>query len=149
MRNIVGRSLSSNLALYDSLLNTLGESLMPEMSKTLDRMLSGTENVHLPVNTKKVKDDYVIEIAMAGYKKEDIKVAQSGSTLTVTATRNEENEEETEYIYRGISFRKNSKQTFALQKGAKVKSVKYENGLLTIVINRPDEKPEDIEFTIE
>ena len=100
-------------------------------------------------NIKKESDSkYVIELALAGYGKEDIDVHQTDEILTVEASEHvrsmkHEAEEtkldrEEQYISRGISKRWFKKQ-FQLADSVKVKKVKLDNGMLYISLenNRP------------
>ena len=85
-------------------------------------------------NIKKESDKkYVIEIALAGYGKEDINVFQTDQMLTIEASENVRkiNMEKEEYLSKGISKRYFKKQ-FQLADTVEVKKVKLENGMLSI-----------------
>ena len=91
-------------------------------------------------NIKKESDNkYVIEMALAGFAKEDIDIHQTDEILTVEASEHiKENNEKEEYISKGISKRYFKKQ-FQLADRVEVKKVKLENGMLYINLecNRP------------
>jgi len=91
-------------------------------------------------NIKKESDNkYVIEMALAGFAKEDIDVHQTDEILTIEASEHiKENEDKEEYISKGISKRYFKKQ-FQLADTVEVKKVKLENGMLYINLecNRP------------
>jgi len=91
-------------------------------------------------NIKKESDNkYVIEMALAGFAKEDIDVHQTDEILTIEASEHiKENEDKEEYISKGISKRWFRKQ-FQLADTVEVKKVKLENGMLYINLecNRP------------
>ena len=91
-------------------------------------------------NIKKESDNkYVIEMALAGFAKEDIDVHQTDEILTIEASEHiKENEDKEEYISKGISKRWCRKQ-FQLADTVEVKKVKLENGMLYINLecNRP------------
>ena len=100
-------------------------------------------------NIKKESDNkYVIEMALAGFAKEDIDIHQTDEILTIEASEHiKENEEKEEYISKGISKRWFRKQ-FQLADTVEVKKVKLENGMLSIHLenNRPSkEKTFDID----
>ena len=100
-----------------------------------------------PYNVKKVdEDNYVVELAVAGYNREDIDVTVDKDTLIIKSER--ENDEKSEYIHKGIAGR-NFTQTFTLGEYMVVKSASLDNGLLTVKIEReiPEEaKPKTIKI---
>jgi molecular chaperone IbpA len=91
-------------------------------------------------NIKKESDNkYVIEMALAGYSKEDINIHQTDEILTIEATDAvAEKSKKEDYISKGISKRWFRKQ-FQLADTVKVVKVKLENGMLHINLecNRP------------
>jgi len=87
-----------------------------------------------PYNVKKVdEDNYIVELAVAGYDREDIDVTVDKDTLIIKSER--ENDEKSEYIHKGIAGR-NFTQTFTLGEYMIVKSASLDNGLLTVKIER-------------
>jgi len=95
---------------------------------------------------KSDQDNYIIELAVAGYEKEDINVTVDKDTLIIKSER--ENEDKADYLHKGIAKR-NFTQTFTLGEYMIVKSASFENGLLTVKIEReiPDEaKPRQIKI---
>jgi len=98
-----------------------------------------------PYNVKKIDDDtYVVELAVAGYDREDLDITVDKDTLIIKSDR--ENEDKSEFFYRGIAGRKFT-QTFTLGEYMIVKSASLENGILTVKIERevPEEaKPKTI-----
>jgi molecular chaperone IbpA len=87
-----------------------------------------------PYNVKKVdEDNYVVELAVAGYDREDIDVTVDKDTLIIKSER--ENDEKSEYIHKGIAGR-NFTQTFTLGEYMIVKSASLDNGLLSVKIER-------------
>ena len=99
-------------------------------------------------NIKKESDNkYVIEMALAGFAKEDIDVHQTDEILTIEASEHVQKEQKEEYISKGIS-KKWFKKQFQLADTVEVKKVKLENGMLYIHLenNRPSkEKTFDID----
>jgi molecular chaperone IbpA len=95
---------------------------------------------------KESENKYIIEIALAGFAKEDIDIHQTDEILTIEASEHVK-EEEAVYISKGISKRWFRKQ-FQLADTVEVKKVKLENGMLYIHLenNRPSkEKTFDID----
>lgn len=92
-----------------------------------------------PYNIKKVDENkYVIEIAVAGFGKQDIEVELQDGTLTV---RGNVSSEEADYIYKGIAERAFTRQ-YTLADTVEVKNADLINGMLKIWLERfiPEEK---------
>jgi molecular chaperone IbpA len=100
-----------------------------------------------PYNVKKVdEDNYVIELAVAGYSREDLDIKVEKDTLTIKSEK--EKDEKSDFLHRGIAGR-NFTQHFTLGEYMIVKSASLENGLLSINIERelPEEaKPKTIKI---
>ena len=93
-----------------------------------------------PYNIRKEGDyNYVIEMALAGFGKEDIQVEVAESTLSIRSVK--ENPEDDSTQYRGISYRRFERK-FTLADDLVVNSANLENGMLYINLERvvPDEK---------
>ena len=93
-----------------------------------------------PYNIQKGGDTtYTIEMALAGFGKEDITVELTENTLSVRSDKKEESDEYT--FHRGISYRKFDRK-FTLADDIVVNSAGLENGMLTIELERiiPEEK---------
>ena len=112
-----------------------------------DRMLESTERYstnYPPYNIKRVNDtDYRIEVALAGYSKDDIEVELKDSALTVRNKSKEKTVDEkgNGVIHKGISTRQ-FERAFTISEDIKIKDAELKNGLLTIDLERiiPDEK---------
>jgi len=100
-----------------------------------------------PYNVKKVdEDNFLVELAVAGYDREDLDVTVDKDTLIIKSNR--DNEEEGDFLHKGIAGR-NFTQTFTLGEYMVVKSASLDNGLLTVRIERevPEEaKPKTIKI---
>ena len=93
-----------------------------------------------PYNIRKEGDyHYVIEMALAGFGKEDIQVEIAENTLSIRSVK--ENSEDDETQYRGISFRRFERK-FTLSDDLVVNNANLENGMLYIDLERivPEEK---------
>ena len=93
-----------------------------------------------PYNIRKEGDyNYVIEMALAGFGKEDIQVEIAENTLSIRSVK--ENSEDDETQYRGISFRRFERK-FTLSDDLVVNNANLENGMLYIDLERivPEEK---------
>ena len=97
-----------------------------------------------PYNIRKGGDyTYAIEMALAGFSKNDIEIEVAEGLLTVSSVKedNETNEEYDSKIYRGISYRKLNRK-FTLADDIVVNDASLENGMLEITLERivPDAK---------
>ena len=97
-----------------------------------------------PYNIRKGGDyTYAIEMALAGFSKNDIEIEVAEGLLTVRSVKedNETNEEYDSKIYRGISYRKFNRK-FTLADDIVVNDASLENGMLEITLERivPDSK---------
>jgi molecular chaperone IbpA len=96
-------------------------------------------------NIKRVKDDkYVLEMALAGYKKSEVKVDVTDGVLSIKGNTGKEADE---YVHRGISKRSFAKQ-LQLSEYVECKGAKLEDGMLKVDLeyNPPENKrPKTIE----
>jgi len=137
--------MTRNLSVWNSLrpFSVGFDSIFEEF----DRMLESSERYNSnypPYNIHKVNEtDYKIEIALAGYSKEDIELELKENTLTVRNKAKEKviNEESNEVIHKGIATRQ-FERSFTISEDIKVKNVTLKNGLLNIDLKRivPEEK---------
>jgi len=101
-----------------------------------------------PYNVIKSSDDsYLIELAVAGFNKEEINIEYKDSILSVTGDNTAR--QELEFVHKGISER-SFKRAWTLGEHVKVKSATVVNGLLVISLEREipeEEKPQVIEIS--
>lgn len=111
----------------------------------LSRAQLGTQNNYPPHNVVKVDDDrYIIELAVAGFKQEDLGIELKDSILTVTGKK----EDTREYAHKGISSREFTR-TFTLGEHVQVTGANLADGILAITLQRivpEDERPKKIEI---
>ena len=94
---------------------------------------------HRFYNIKRIKDDqYVLEMALAGYKKSDVKVEVTDGVISITGNINKEADD---YVYRGISKRSFAKQ-LQLSEYVECTGAKLEDGMLKVNLeyNPPEDK---------
>ena len=96
-----------------------------------------------PYNIVKTDDThYAIEIAVAGFGKDDIEIETKENTLTIRSVeKKEEMVDDVKYLHKGISNRA-FKRSFTIADDVVVKGASYENGMLTVSLERiiPEEK---------
>ena len=87
-----------------------------------------------PYNTIKLSNhEYRVEVAAAGFKKENLKVYTQEGQLVIEGKK--EDGVEHEYMHRGLAQRAFTR-TWSLPEELVVKSVKFEDGLLLIDIEK-------------
>ena len=90
-------------------------------------------------NIKKAgQDEYVLEMAVAGYKKSDIDVQIQDGVLSI---KGKSTEDEEDFVHRGIAKRAFSKQ-LQLSEYVECKGAKLEDGMLKVELfyNPPENK---------
>lgn len=90
-------------------------------------------------------DNYCIQVALAGYKKDNIEVVMENGKLTISG-KNDGEEEEGTYLKRGIAKRKFHLE-FRLGRHICVERADFVEGILTVSLMRlvpDDEKPKQI-----
>jgi len=102
-----------------------------------------------PHNIVKYADNqYGIEVAVAGFSKEEITVEVDQDQLTITGVKSLDVGDSKEYLHRGLAAR-DFEQTFTLAEYMEVKGAEVKDGMLKIQIERivPDAlKPRQIEI---
>jgi molecular chaperone IbpA len=94
-----------------------------------------------PYNLYYDKNNSVVEVALAGFKKEDIIVEIEPKVnrlkqrnLVIKANKSNSVKSNVEYRVKGIAMR-NFKLSFNLDDEAEIKEARFEDGLLTIVVS--------------
>lgn len=113
------------------------------LEKLYNKTLSvGTAQNYPPYNIIKNGDDhYVIELAIAGFSKDDIEIVTKGDSLTIIGKLKEYNEKV--YLHKGISSR-NFERKFTLADTVEVLEADIQDGMLLIRLrnNIPEYKKE-------
>jgi molecular chaperone IbpA len=109
-------------------------------------LLTASQTAFPPVNIVK-KDEYnfIIELAVAGYKQDEIEITAERNSLKVTGKKAEE---ERNYLVKGIAGRKFSRQ-FVLSDTVVVRDANLADGILSIKLENviPEEqKPRKIDI---
>jgi len=127
-----GRNVLLSSVGFDRLINAMeemssGESLNKAQSYPPYNIIKNNER------------DYAIEIAVAGFKNDEIDITAEGNKLTVTGKV--KTEQEGEYLHKGIANRDFS-HDFTLAETVIVRSADVEHGLLIIKLENviPEEK---------
>lgn len=89
---------------------------------------------------KQTENVYIIDVAVSGFKKEDIAIETKNGSLTISGIY-EKPEKELHYLHRGISTRDFS-HNFRLADNTVVKGAKITDGILSVILENviPEEK---------
>jgi len=136
-------------------LRTIDTAALAQMSKALvgfDRYFTAPHHQngnYPPHNIVKYNDThYGIEVAVAGFSKEEITVEVDQDQLTITGVKSVDVNETREYLHRGLAAR-DFEQTFTLAEYMNVIGAEVKDGMLKIQIERiiPEAlKPRQIEI---
>ena len=133
-------------ALYPSFVGF--ENLFTELEKFIDGPT--TISTFPPHNIIKVNDNnFIIEMAIAGFTKEEIDVEVEDGGITIRGEK--KNKENLEYLYRGIATRSFTKK-IRLMETIEVREAEFKDGILRIGLENviPDhKKPRKIEIGSE
>ena len=119
-----------------------------EAFRQLDKLHATTTGNYPPYNIVKVdEENFLIELAAAGFVKTDFDITLKDGSLTITAKSGKEDTKE--YVHKGIAAR-SFERTFALAEHVDVKGVSYKDGILLVELTKgipEEEKPK--KFTIK
>lgn len=126
MRTIDYSPLYRSTVGFDRLFSLLDNMGQPDTSQA---------QTYPPYNIERTGEDaYRITMAVAGFSEQDISIEAKQNNLTVSAERNEDNEQN-EILHRGIAAR-SFERRFQLADFVEVRDASLENGLLHIDLVR-------------
>ena len=97
--------------------------------------LHETTSNYPPYNLVQVSNtESLIEIALAGFKKKEVNVYTQDGKLFIEGQK-EDKETETNYLHKGLAQRSFTR-AWTLSDDTEVRSVTFEDGLLTVVLGR-------------
>ena len=116
------------------------DSLFDHFNNTLEYTVK-QQTSYPPYNINKIDDlNYQVEMALAGFGKDDIEIKYANNQLTIKSVDSDDKVEK-ETLHRGISKRKFSR-TFTLAEDMKVNGAELKDGMLLIELEKivPEEK---------
>ena len=127
---------SKDLSIFNSLRPfSIGfDEMFDQFESMLGNGSLGLQTNYPPYNIRKAgKDKYAIEVAVAGFNKDDVEVEYEDNLLTVKTkdVKRTEKKEGDELIHRGISQRSFAR-SFTIADDVKVNGAELKDGLLTI-----------------
>ena len=143
----VHASLNSNHPFFSNFSNwAIGhDKLFNEMVRIVDNVPYPSAGSYPPHNLIKDGDgQYTIELATAGFDKEELEVKTESDKLTISGKKTKE-EDDKKIVHKGIAKRPFSK-SFILAEDVVVNDASFNNGMLTINLQKiiPEEKKEKI-----
>ncbi len=132
--------------------STLGfERLLDDVEKMLNADVKQVASNFPPHNIVKLDDNrYVVELAVAGFSKDEIDITIADGNLTIKGVKAEKNED-VQYIHRGIGTRSFTK-TLKVADTIEVQGAEFKDGILRIGLENiiPEhKKPRKIEIGAE
>ena len=125
-----------NAANLDQLVDSINKNSIG-MDEYFDRLfnLHETTKNYPPFNLVTVSTvESRLELALAGFRKAEVNVYTQDGKLFVEGQK-EDTESETTYVHRGMAQRSFTR-SWTLAEDTEVRSVKFEDGLLSIVLGR-------------
>ena len=132
----MGNLMKYNAANIEQLLDRINKNSIG-MDEYFDRLftLHETTTNYPPYNLIQVSNvESRLELALAGFKKKQVNVYTQDGKLFVEGQR-EDGESGKEYIHRGVAQRSFTR-TWTLAEDTEVRSVEFEDGLLTVVLGK-------------
>ena len=106
-----------------------------DMWKTLDALAANPPSNYPPYNIVKLDDErQQLQLALAGFLKDDIEVAVERGVLNISVSKDYQLAEG-EYVHRGIALRSFSRN-WKLSDDTVVDSVSYDDGMLRVTLRR-------------
>ena len=136
LANKGGYMTSKDLSIFNSLRPfSIGfDDMFDQFESMLGNGSLAVQSNYPPYNIRKAgKDKYAIEVAVAGFNKDDVEVEYEDNLLTVKTkdVKRTEEKEGDEVIHRGISQRSFAR-SFTIADDVKVNGAELKDGLLTI-----------------
>lgn len=94
------------------------------------------ENHNCSINIIENDNNYIIELAVPGYAKDELKVSTDKNLLTVASELPEENKEESKNYLRNEFFKKAFSRTFRLPQNSNTNEINasHNKGVLSIIV---------------
>ena len=123
-----------NAANLDQLMDRIAKNSIG-MDQYFDRVFSTSVNNYPPYNVIQVNSNETkLEIALAGFKKEQVNAYTEYGKLFVRGEK-ESSEEEGTFIHKGLAQR-NFERSWTLAEDTEVSNVLFEDGLLSITLKK-------------
>ena len=126
------------------------DNVMKKMAEGASIMANTALTSFPPYNIKKIEDNkYVIEMAVAGFGKQDLEITLEDSKLLIkgNTTSSTEDTEKSQYLYQGIAARPFTR-AFTLADNVEINNAELINGMLRVwldcLVPQPNVKKIDV-----
>jgi molecular chaperone IbpA len=120
-----------------------------KMNETVEHIAKTAASSYPPFNLKKTDDNvYVLEMAVAGFGKQDIELTLEANKLIVKGNSSVDSDETSDYLHKGIADRAFTR-TFSLADNVEINNAAMMNGILKIWLEHiipEDKKPKKIDI---
>lgn len=124
------------------------DPIMKKLSDAAEQSVKLAQN-YPPYNIKKIEDNkYTIELAVAGFGKQDLEIEIADDKLIIKGNTQHGDDDQTAYLYQGLAQRAFTR-TFNLADNIEIKGAALLNGILKIALEAiiPEhKKPKKIEI---
>ena len=131
-------------------MNTMNGTLVKDFRNMFNQLSVGFDDYWIPRErssnyppynlVEESKNKYRIEMAVAGFSKENIEIFEEDNKLTISGSRKEETEENKErWHYNGLASRDFS-HSFNLAPNVEITNVTLENGILILRFEKDNNK---------
>ena len=124
------------------------DRLAESLRKNAEWLANNTPASYPPFNLKKTDENkYVIEMAVAGFAKQDIEITLEDNKLVIKGNASTDSKEAEQYLHMGIASRAFTRQ-FTLADNVEIDNAEMLNGMLRIWLEHiipEDKKPRKIE----
>ena len=104
------------------------------LDRTIQNFWESTNSSYPPFNIiQENNHESTLEIALAGFKKKEVKVYTEHGKLHVEGKKEEK--KESEYVHRGMAQR-SFERSWQLSEDVEIKKVSFEDGLLTVELGK-------------
>ena len=126
------------------------DKIAQKMNETIEHIQKTAGVAYPPFNLKKTDENkYAIELAVAGFGKQDIDLTLEDNKLVIKGNTAVDTEEAADYLHKGIADRAFTR-TFSLADNVVVNNAEMINGILKIWLEHiipEDKKPKKIDIT--
>ncbi len=129
---------------FDQFIDELWKDFQPHVDKV------AATKTRPAVNISENNDAYVLDLAVPGLEKEDLKIEVDKGLLSVSAVKEKVEKEGEKFKRREFDFT-NFKRSFRLPKSVDVNNIKaaVNNGVLTLTLGKKEEAKEQPARTVE
>ena len=132
----MGNLMKYNAANLDQLLDRITRNSIG-MDEYFDKLFEAqAESNYPPYNLVQLSNtESKLEIALAGFKKDEVNVYTEYGKLVVKSEKNHKEKEEQTYVVQGLAQR-SFERAWTISDDTEVRSVTFEDGLLTIMLGK-------------